>query len=418
MTALPEEHVVKVLSMREVETIAEPEAFLARSLSRPLGYQESLFDMARGKRTACILICDITRPVPNAVLLRPILRELHRAGMGDADIRILIATGMHRPNVGDELLELVGEDIAVRYRVENHDAKDLSAHRYLGQSQGGAAVWLDARFLEADVRIATGFIEPHLMAGFSGGRKLIVPGIAGVETMKYMHGPVLLDHPRAREGILDGNPFHDAAVEIARMAGEVFIVNVALNERRQITGIFCGDLEAAHAEGVSFVRGVVCDTVPEPVDIVVTTGGGYPLDTTWYQTIKGLTAAMHIVREGGTIIIAAECRDGIGGEAFTRLVSETDDYEVFMRDLHHEDYFVIDQWQLQEFVKVIRKASVMLVSDGLSDEQLKMLRLEWSPTVEDALQKALLRHGGDASIAVIPKGPYILAEIGDPLNRH
>jgi len=417
MATLPEENVVKVLSMGEVEIIAKPEEFLTRSLSQPLGYEKSLFDRAGGKRSACILICDITRPVPNVLLLPPILRDLHRAGLSDDDICILIATGMHRPNIGEELVELVGEDVAERYRVENHDAQDLAAHRYLGRSRKGAEVWLDARFLDAEVRIATGFIEPHLMAGFSGGRKLIVPGIAGVETMKYMHGPVLLDHPRAREGVLDGNPFHEAAVEIARMAGEVFIVNVALNEQREITGIFCGDLEVAHDEGVSFVRGVVRDTVPEPVDIVVTTGGGYPLDTTWYQTIKGLTAAMHIVREGGTIIIASECRDGIGAEEFTRLVYETRDLSAFMRDLYRDDFFVIDQWQLQEFVKVVRKASVTLVSDGLFEDQLRALHVDCSPTVEDALREAFLRHGSAASIAVIPQGPYILAEIADRSNH-
>jgi nickel-dependent lactate racemase len=408
---IPQGNIMKVLSMREQQPIADPPAYLAETLRQPIGYGRGLIDIAQGMKSACILICDITRPVPNKIILPPILNVLHKAGLRDGDILILIATGMHRPNLGDELVELVGEEIASRYNVQNHYAHDLSSHECLGFTGSGTEVWLDRRYLEADLKIATGFIEPHLMAGFSGGRKLIVPGIAGIKTMRYMHGARLLEHPLVREGIIDGNPFHEEAVEIARMAGDVFIVNVSLNERREITGIFSGDMELAHREGVSAVRNAVRDMVPEPADIVVTSAGGYPLDTTWYQSIKGLTAALPIVKDGGTIIIAAECREGIGGEEFTRLVYESSDLDRFMKDIFSDNYFIIDQWQLQELAKVVMRAHVILVSDGLTEAQKEAMHLCWSPSVEEALHVAYERHGGDASVAVIPRGPYVLADI-------
>lgn len=408
---IPQKNVMKVLSMREQQPIGDPCAYLAETLRQPIGYERGLIDIARGMKSACILICDITRPVPNKIILPPILNVLHKAGLRDGDILILIATGMHRPNLGDELVELVGEEIASRYSVQNHYAHDLSSHECLGSTGAGTEVWLDRRYLEADLKIATGFIEPHLMAGFSGGRKLIVPGIAGIKTMRYMHGARMLKHPRVREGVIEGNPFHGEAVEIARMAGDVFIVNVSLNGKREITGIFSGDMELAHREGVSAVKNAVRDTVPEPADIIVTSAGGYPLDTTWYQSIKGLTAALPIVKEGGTIIIAAECREGIGGKEFTRLVYESSDLEKFMQDIFRDNYFIIDQWQLQEFTKVVMRAHVILVSDGLTGAQKEEMHICWAPSVEDALRVAYERHGSDATVAIIPRGPYVLADI-------
>jgi nickel-dependent lactate racemase len=409
--AIPQENIMKILSMHEQQPIADPGNYLTESLLKPFGYEKGLIDIARGSRSACILICDITRPVPNKILLPPILKMLRNAGLREDDVLILIATGMHRPNLGDELVELVGEEIASTYRVQNHYAHDHSSHEFLGSTERGTAVWLDRRFLEADLKIATGFIEPHLMAGFSGGRKLVVPGIAGIETMRYMHGARILDHPKAREGVLSGNPFHEEAMEIAGMAGDVFIVNVALNERREITGIFSGDMELAYREGVNHVRNAVRDTVCEPVDIVVTSAGGYPLDATWYQSIKGLTAALPVVKKGGTIIIAAECLEGIGGKEFTQLVYNSPDLGKFMGDIFRDDYFVIDQWQLQEFARVAREAETIIVSHGLTEAQKRAMHIRWASSVEDALETAFEQHGRDSKIAVIPKGPYILADL-------
>ncbi len=408
---VPDKNLLKILSMSDSEPISDTYIEITKSLLRPIGYDRSFFDMARGKQSACILICDITRPVPNRLILPPLLKTLHAAGLSHDDILILIATGIHRPNLGDELIELVGEEIASKYHIENHEATNLKSHEFLGKTSKNTDVWIDKRFVNADFKIATGFIEPHLMAGFSGGRKLVVPGIASIETVKVMHGPEILSHENAREGVIEGNPFHEEALEIAKMAGVDFIVNVALNEQKKISGIFSGELDAAHKAGIDFVKSHVRDTIPEPADIVITTSAGYPLDATYYQTIKGMTAALPLVKEGGTIIIASECSQGVGSDHFTELVQEFKDLDDFSQKLFTPDFFVIDQWQFQEYVKVTRKANVILVSNGLSDQQKDSIHVNWAETVEQAIEESIKKYGENSKIVVIPKGPYILADI-------
>lgn len=408
---VPDANLVKVLTMSNPIPIADTYIEITKSLLRPIGIDRTLFDMAKSCSSACILICDITRPVPNRILLPPILKTLHAAGLKYDDILILIATGSHRPNLDDELTELIGEEIKSKYRIENHYSNDLTSHVNLGKTSMGGDIWIDKRFVEADLKIATGFIEPNLMAGFSGGRKSVVPGIASIETMKHMLGAAILSHPNAREGVLDGNPFHHQALEIAKIAQVDFIVNVALNEKKEICGIFSGDLEQAHLAGVEFVRSSVRDSVPEPVDIVITTSAGYPLDATFYQAIKGITAALPVVKPGGAIIIAAECSQGIGSPDFTRLVMETENLDEFLHKILHKNYFVIDQWQLQEYAKAAKKAKIILVSHGLSNEQKDAIHVPWAESVEAALTDELMRLGDQAKVAVIPRGPYLLAEI-------
>jgi lactate racemase len=408
---VPDANLTKVLRMQSSEAVQDPPIAVTKTLLQPIGFEHSLFDMAKEHRSACILICDITRPVPNKILLPPILKTLNAAGIRHEDITILIATGIHRPNLDDELIELVGVEIANRYKVVNHYSRDLESHAYLGRTSRDTEVWIDKRFVEADFKIATGFIEPHLMAGFSGGRKLVVPGISSIETMKYMHGPKIMEHPLSCEGRIEQNPFHEEALEIANMTGVDFMVNVALNEKREIIGIFSGHLEKAHAEGVRFVRKVVRDTLPEPADIVITTSAGYPLDTTFYQAIKGLTAAAPVVKKGGTIILAAQCESGLGGEEFTSLATDQRDLETIIEELVSGRVFIIDQWQFEKFAQARRKADIILVSDGIKAEQKNRMHLRWAETVQAALAMAFAQHGPEARVAVIPKGPYILAEI-------
>jgi nickel-dependent lactate racemase len=408
---VPDTNLVKVMRMQSSEPVQDPPIAVTKTLLQPIGFEHSLFDMAKEHHSACILICDITRPVPNKIILPPILKTLNAAGIQNDNITILIATGIHRPNLDDELIELVGPEIAKRYNVVNHYSRDLESHSYLGKTSRGTEVWIDKRFVEADFKIATGFIEPHLMAGFSGGRKLVVPGISSIETMKYMHGPKIMEHPLSCEGRIEQNPFHEEALEIANMTQVDFIVNVALNEKREIIGIFSGHLEKAHAEGVKFVRKVVRDTLPEPVDIVITTSAGYPLDTTFYQAIKGLTAATPVVKKGGSIILAAQCENGLGSEEFASLATDARDLETIIEELVSERVFVIDQWQFEKFAQARRKADIILVADGIKAELKNKMHLRWAESVHEALAMALAQHGPKARIAVIPKGPYILAEI-------
>ena len=405
---VPDNNLAKILSMKKSFPIENPEHELKAAVDHPIGSQP-LSTIARGKKSACIVICDITRPVPNKILLPPILSTLEENDIDREDITILIATGIHRPNLGEELVYLVGDEIASNYNIVNHRAKQKDSHAYLGKTSRGTEVFVDRAYIDADLKITTGFIEPHLMAGFSGGRKLVCPGISSLDTVKVMHSPKILEHPNAREGIIQGNPFHEESLEIAKMASMDFIVNVALNENKQITGIFAGDMEQAHRQGVAFVRSQVGDSVPEPVDIIVTTSAGYPLDATFYQSIKGLTAALPIVKEGGTIILAAECREGLGGPEFSQLVRETTDIELFMKNIFRKDYFVVDQWQFEEFAKVLRKVDVYLYSNGIAQADREKVLAISVASVEAGIEMALDRHGENARIAVIPKGPYILA---------
>jgi lactate racemase len=407
---LPSERVVRSLAYRSASPLADPEQALRAVLEMPCG-TPPLRELAAARRDACIVVCDITRPVPNALILQPILETLEASGIARDNILILIATGLHRPNAGDELVEILGADVVRRYRVENHHGQVQQEHTYLGDSPRGVPMWIDSRYVRADLKITVGLIEPHLMAGFSGGRKLICPGIAGLETIKAWHGPRFLEDPRADCGILDGNPVHEENTWIGRRAGCDLIVNVVLDDHRRPLKFVAGDMEAAFLEGVDFVREVVTDSVPEPVDIVVTSSAGYPLDTTFYQSIKGMTGALPIVKPGGTIVIAASLSEGIGSPPFQQLFSEHERLEDFMRRIQSGDYFRMDQWQLEELAKVRRKAGVTMVSDGLPADVLNSLFVRAAPSVEAAVDDALAEHGPDATIAVIPKGPYVLAQL-------
>jgi nickel-dependent lactate racemase len=407
---LPDDRVVGPLAIRPAPPLEDPEAVLREKLARPTG-APALAQLAQGRKSACILICDITRPVPNALLLPPILKTLEDAGIPRDKILILIATGLHRPNEGAELVELVGPEIASKYRVENHHGKVLTEHTYLGTTPKGVPAWIDTRYVDADLKITTGLIEPHLMAGYSGGRKLICPGIAALETVKIWHGPDFLEHPKADCGFLEGNPVHEENTRIARMAGCDFIVNVTLDADRRVTSLVAGDMEQAFLEGVRFIENVVKAEIPEACDVVVTSSAGYPLDTTFYQAVKGLTGALPVVKQGGTIILAASLSEGIGSPEFQRLFKENDSLPTFMKRILGKDYFVMDQWQLEELAKVCRKAKVKIVSDGLSAETLDGLFVESAPSVEEAVAQSLAEYGPKARIAVIPKGPYVLPAV-------
>ena len=407
---LPDDRIVRTLRYKDAPPLPDPRASLVTVLDRPNG-SPPLAEIAKGRKDACIAICDITRPVPNELILRPVLETLEAAGIERDKILILVATGLHRPNEGDELIEIVGRHIFENYRIENHHGQALDEHTYLGQSPRGVPIWIDSRYVNADLKITTGLIEPHLMAGFSGGRKLICPGLAALETVKVWHGPDFLENPKADCGILEGNPVHEENTWIGRKAGCDFIVNVVIDAERRPLNFVAGDMVSAFHEGVDFVRGVVRDTVAEPVDIVVTSCAGYPLDTTFYQAVKGLTGALPIVKQGGTIILCASLSEGIGSPQFQRLFQENPSLDVFVERILGQDYFVMDQWQLEELAKVRRKAKVKMVSDGLPAETLNGLFVEAAPTIETAVAASLAEYGPAAKMAVIPKGPYVLAQV-------
>ncbi len=407
---IPDKNVAKVLEISESSPLSDEARAVREAIAHPIASQP-LAEIGKGRASACIVISDITRPVPNKVILPPMLEVLEQTGIPREKITILIATGIHRPNDAEELETMVGSDIMKTYRIVNHFSQKPETHAYLGKTQNGTPVHIDKTYLEADLKITTGLIEPHLMAGYSGGRKAICPGIASVETMKVMHGPELMEHPKSAVGILEGNPFHIEATEIALMAGADFNLNVAIDKQRRITGVFAGDLVESHRVGAAFVEEHAKVTVPVAADAVVVSSAGYPLDTTFYQAIKGLLTAVEIVKQGGSILLVAACSEGIGSKPFTDLIFKTDDLTAFVQRLYNPANFVIDQWQLEELAKVARKADIYFYTDGIPYHQRAKLFVHPLKSAQEGIEELLTRYGEDVQIAVIPEGPYVLAQL-------
>jgi nickel-dependent lactate racemase len=264
--------------------------------------------------------------------------------------------------------------------------------------------------LERDLRIVTGLIEPHLMAGYSGGRKAVCPGLAAVETLRVAHGPALLEG-RIGPGLVEGNPFHEALLEVVRLVGVHFLVNVALDRERRIAGVFCGDVEQAHAEGMRFVEDEALVSLDAPADLVIASGGGDPLDATFYQAIKGISAASGVVRPGGVILLCAALGEGVGSACFEALLRGCASPADFERRLADPGFFEIDQWMVQHLCQAHRRARILLYSDGLPEAVLRELLVEPVASPSAGVSRALAALGPDARIAVLPQGPYVLATV-------
>jgi len=405
---LPDQNLVGVLKLTPAPPIENPTAATVRALSAPIGVRP-LAQLARGRKDACIVVCDITRPVPNATLLPPILDALAAGGLSRDRVTVLIATGTHRSNTGPELDAILGPEVVATCRVVNHVCADRAAHCDLGVTDAGTPILLDRVYCEADLKITVGLIEPHFMAGYSGGRKLIMPGIAAMETVQAWHSPRFLEHPSATSGVVDGNPVHEESLAIAKRCPPDMIVDVTLDEANRITGIFAGDLEAAWRQGVAFAEKCVRASVPAPVDIVVTTCAGHPLDATFYQAVKGMVGALPIVKPGGSIVIAASCSEGVGSAVFERTLLETDDLAAFVEAMQKPDWvFLPDQWEVEELAKAVRQHTVYCVCDGIPRDTLAQLFVTPAATVEEGIAAALARHGPHATLAAIPKGPYVI----------
>lgn len=404
---IPDDNLTSVLTMQSITPLENPVAATWEALRSPVASQP-LAELARGRRDACVVVADITRPVPHRVILPPILETLEESGISPDAITILVATGLHKPMLEAQLRETLSDEIVDRYPVVNHIARNAEEQVHLGKTSNGIPAYVDRRYVDSDLKILTGLIEPHFMAGYSGGRKLVAPGLVGPGTIKYLHGPGILEHPMATTGILDGNPLHEAILEIARMAGVDFIVNVSMDESRQVTGVFAGDLDQAHRAGIVRVEQMARAHVDEPVDIVVTSSAGYPLDTTYYQTVKGMVGILDILKEQGTIIIASGCADGVGSEEFERLLLETTDINEFIHNIQQPGVFTIDQWQVEELAKALKKAKIYLYTDGLDASDIHNYLVHPISSVEEGIARALEHHGPEATIAVVPKGPYVM----------
>ena len=405
---LPHQFNYRLLEARSASPLPDGDAAIEAALDAPFA-GPSLAELARGRKSAAISVCDITRPAPNQRTLPPILRRLHAAGISKENVTILIATGLHRPATEAEIQEIVGSGIAENYRVVNHNARALSEHRHLGSTASGTPVYIDERFVSADLHITLGFIEPHLMLGFSGGRKLVAPGLAAQETIKVLHGPKFMRDPRAVEGSVADNPLHKELIEISRLAGHHFVLDVALTRSREIAGVFAGDPYRAHPAGMEFVSRVMLEQLPGPVDAVITSCAGYPLDLTFYQAIKGITAAQHIVKDGGKILLIAECAEGPGAAEFCEMLKRSRSHSDFLDVLLHQPV-VVDQWQLEKLALVARKAEILFYTPGLPAEYHDWLWGRAFSSIDSALAAFSEGLPSGAQIAVMPEGPYVLAK--------
>jgi nickel-dependent lactate racemase len=406
---LPETLGVTVIRKPVMPVHSDPTASVAKALNEPVGARP-LREEARGATSACILICDITRPVPNGLLLPQIVRALLDAGIGAQRILILVATGLHRPNEGDELAELIGDPWVMQtVPIANHFARNDDDHVLLGATRSGTVVRLDQRFVQADLKIVTGLVEPHFMAGYSGGRKVIAPGVAHAETITTFHNARFMSHASAENCVLDDNPLHQEQLDIVRMLGRVLAVNTVIDEHRQLSFVNYGEVVESHLKAVSFIRDYAQVAIPRRFHTVVTSAAGYPLDTTYYQTVKGMVAPLDILAPGGNLIVASECSEGIGSpeyrEAQRRLLARG--VEGFFEDISRKNHAGIDEWQTQMQLKPMRRGTVHLYTTGLDFEERQLTGVNLIDSVSAAVMRCTQADAA-TDIAVIPEGPYVV----------
>lgn len=415
--ALPE--TTTVLAGTHATPLPDPLAAIRQAMAQPLG-SPSLSELLRRKKpkSVAITISDITRPVPNKLILPVLLEILHAQGIAPAQITIIVGTGMHRPSTPAEHEELLGKEILQRYHVVDHRADDPATLVRLPTPPGTPSVSVNALFVQADFRIVTGLIEPHFMAGFSGGRKGVCPALVDLATVQRFHGHAILSDPRSANGNLADNPCHAESLRIARIVGVDFLVNVAIDSQRRLCGVYAGDMETAHLAGTQDVGRWTSATITQPFDLVVTCGGGYPLDQTFYQTVKGMVTALPACHANTTLLIASDCAEGVGSPSYAdQLKAYANDWKGFLSHIASHPVAKKDQWQLQMQCRVLEKIgqqNLRLVCDGLPQETQAGLWVHpvlGEQSARERMQKFIdeyLSQRPDARVAVIPDGPYTL----------
>jgi nickel-dependent lactate racemase len=408
---LPDDLEIEVIRKPAMPVIDDPKAAMRAALARPVG-APALKELALGKKSCCVLICDITRPVPNGLILPILLRELLDAGMKPDQVRVLVATGLHRPNEGAELAELVGDPwVLENFRVENHFARNDADHVHLGASARGIDFKLDRRFVEADLKIATGLVEPHFMAGYSGGRKVIMPGVAHADAIRRFHSAEFMEHPNARNCVLDGNPLYEEQLAVVKLLGGAFAVNAVIDEHRRLSFINFGEIVESHLAAVAHIRGYAEVPIAQRYSTVLTSAAGYPLDKTYYQTVKGMVAPMDILKPGGELIVVSACSEGMGSSEFVeaqkRFVAQGPD--AFLAGLMAKRRAEIDEWQTEMQLKPMRVGAIRLFTEGLKGEQRGLTGVGMIDDVGAAVRASVARSG-DRRVAVVPEGPYVVPQ--------
>jgi nickel-dependent lactate racemase len=391
------------------EARADQAAALADALRDPVA-GPALRERVRPGQTVAISVCDGTRPQPRHLMVPAVLAELEGLVRLD-DVVVLVATGTHRGNTGAELRRMLGDEVVDRVRVVNHDARDRDRLVWVGTHGDGVPVWLNREWVEADVRITTGFVEPHFFAGFSGGPKLVAPGLAALETVLVLHDAARIGSPRATWGITRGNPVHDDVRAIAEATGVTFALDVVLNRDKDIVAAFGGDLLPMHAAACAAAKRMAMRPVPAPFDVVVTTNSGFPLDQNLYQSVKGMSAAFQVVRPGGTIVCAAECRDGFPDHgSYREVLASAASPQELLRTIQARSAgeTVPDQWQVQIQARIQSGADVVMATSHLTDEELASAHLRQTRDVSETVARALAAAGPGARLCVLPEGPQTI----------
>ena len=408
----------EIIRKPKMPIVPEPRRAVQKALLSP-SPGPSLREVARNKESACILICDITRPVPNGLLLPEIVSELMTAGIPRTSIKILVATGLHRPNLGDELSRLIGDRwILENIEIINHNAKKSDEHVLVGTTSKGTVVRLDRRFVDAEVKIVTGLVEPHFMAGYSGGRKVIAPGIAHEETITTFHNHKFMSDPYADSCILVGNPLHEEQTEIVSMLGPVYCVNTVLDEYRNLSYVNFGEIISSHLESVNFAQEYLSVTVARRFQTIVTSAAGYPLDQTYYQTVKGMVTPYKILQPGGDLIIVSDCSEGLGSseykDAQRRLIKLG--YTSFCESIAKKDYASVDEWQTQMQTKAMKVGNINLYTTGLNEADRALTGVNMISDINEFIRHCVERNKntlGETSLAIIPEGPYVVPRLQD-----
>jgi nickel-dependent lactate racemase len=400
---LPDNAPVTVIEPDFVRGLPDERGAIQEALRSPTG-APPLRDVVRAEDTAAVVFSDLTRPMPNDRTLPPLLDELALAGMPDEQIVLINGLGTHRPQSGEELVGMLGDDILERYQVLQHDAwsDDLVE---VAENAAGHRVGINRAYAEASVRILTGFIEPHFFAGFSGGPKAVLPGIADIDSIMDNHSGEMLADPNATWAVTEGNPVWEEMLAVARATQPTFLLNVTLNQKREITGVFAGDMVTAHRKGTAFVRETAMQPVPHPFDVVITSNSGHPLDLNLYQAVKGMSAAAQIVRPGGHIIIAAECWDGIPDHGeYKKMLWEASSVEELWETMTAPGFRRHDQWETLVQARIQQEATVHVCADGLSDEELRRALVIPCRSIEETMARLRQDRAG-STIAVLPDGP-------------
>lgn len=403
-----------VIEPRHAPELPDERAAVMAALDHPIKCPP-LREWLRPGGTVCIAFTDSTRATPNDRLIPWLLEYL--ADVPPNRITLLNQVGTHRPNTRAELTRMLTPAVLERYRVLNHEPDNPSALVPVGRLRDGTPALINRHLVEADVRIVTGFIEPHFFAGFSGGPKGILPGCAGLATVLSHHGPRNIGHPNATFGITDGNPLWEELRDVALQLGPSFLLNVALNQHRRLTGVFAGHIVAAHRAGVDHVRESAMRSVDSLFDVVVTSNSGYPLDQNLYQTVKGMSAGARILQPGGTLIVASECREGAPpNSSYERLLRESRDATDVLQRLHQADRVIPDQWQVQIQAQIQLRARVLLHS-ALPEEVVRACHLEPCADIGRAVRNALECAGPSARVAILPQGPLTIPYRGGHFAR-